>query len=139
MKVVDNHNGEQANFSFSVSLWRNDKLLGWYRPKAVYPEGMLLNSVLDNLKDNNIVTVWFELKKQGVYTFHRSKALVHQQADATELLWVNQHADLTSLIPYIALPPAGKTPRWLFPTARHVPRSNGVVQSQRACAGFPPV
>lgn len=108
---MDNLNGQFVNSNFSVSLWQGEKLLGWYRAKDIYPEGMLLNGALDNLCDNNIVTVWIELKKQGKYSFHRRKALVRHQSNVTELLWVNQKADLPSLIPFIALPP---------PSERHV-------------------
>ncbi|MEX2469382.1 MAG: hypothetical protein WD396_06485 [Pseudohongiellaceae bacterium] len=105
---MDNLNGQCINSNFSVSLWQEETLLGWYRAKDIYPEGVLLHGALDNLCDNNIVTVWIELKKQGKYSFHRRKALVCQQTDATELLWVNQNADLPSLIPFIALPPPGQ-------------------------------
>lgn len=106
---MDYLNGQRINSSFCVSLWQGEALLGWFRPKNLYPEGMLLNGALDYLHDNSIVTVWIELKKHDVYRFHRLKALVHQQSDVTELLWVNQNADLTRLMPYIALPPVDES------------------------------
>ncbi len=104
---MDYLNDQTTASSFSVSLWQEEKLLGWYRPKHLYPEGMLLNGTLEKLHDNSIVTVWIELKKHGVYRFHQLKALVHQQPDATELIWVNQNADIPGLMPHIAFPPAG--------------------------------
>lgn len=106
---MDYLNGQTTNTSFSVSLWQGETLLGWYRPKDIYSEGMLLNGTLDYLHDNSIVTVRIELKMHGVYRFQRLKALVHQQFEATELIWVNQDADIACLIPYIALPPVGQS------------------------------
>ena len=82
-------------FGFPVAR-RNS--LGWYRAKDLYPEGMLLNGMLNFLQDNSIVTVLIELKKHGEYTPHSLKALVNQQSEATELLWVNQNADLPDLL-----------------------------------------
>lgn len=102
---MDFWNGQRINSSFSVSLWQGEALLGWYRAKDLYPEGMLLNGALDHLQDNSIVTVLIELKKHGEYTVHPLTALVCQQSGMTELLWVNQNTDLPGLIPYIALPP----------------------------------
>lgn len=106
---MDYLNGQYIISSFSVSLWQGDTQLGWFRPKNIYPEGMLLNGALDHLHDNSIVTVWIELKKHGEYKFHRLKALVHQQSDATELIWLNQNADFAGLFPYIAIPPVGES------------------------------
>lgn len=96
-------NAQLTNHAFAVSLWQGKTLLGWYRASYLYPEGLILNHALE-CPENSIVSVRIELNKHGKYTFRMLKALVHHKPGVTELLWLNQNADLPGMIPYIAQP-----------------------------------
>ena len=91
--------GSYRSACLPVSLWQGTELIGWFRGKDIDQSGMLVTGPVDKLKDNSIITVSLELKRQNAIITQVVKALVvHPKHNGVELWWADQHAGLPSLM-----------------------------------------